>query len=93
MRMKPGIKSTEFYGSAAATLLGAIATTGLLSPDMTKVATDTMDKIPEIVQIIDSLFDGVIRLGGLILGVVSQVKYGTGRANTKKAPEKVYIKR
>ena len=91
--MKLGVKSTEFYGSAAATLFGSIATTGLLSPELTCTLTDTVEKIPEIVQIIDSLFDGVIRLGGLILGVVSQVKYSTGRANTKKAPEKVYIKR
>ena len=91
--IKPGYKSTEFYGSAVATILGGIAASGVLSPDMTQMAHDTVNQIPEVVQIIDSLFDGAIRLCGILFGIGTQIKYGSNRAMVKKYPEKVVIKK
>jgi len=91
--IKPGYKSTEFYGSAAATILGGIAGSGLLSPDMTNLANNAINQIPEAVQIIDSLFDGAIRLLGIVFGIGTQIKYGANRALAKKSPEKVVIRK
>jgi hypothetical protein len=89
--VKPGYRSTEFYGSAVGTILGGVAASGLLSPDMLKLVETTAASIPEIVQIIDALFDGAVRLCGVIFGIGAQVKYAAIRARVKKLPQKVVI--
>ena len=53
MNEKQGYKSTEFYGSALATILGGVAASGVLSPDMTQLAANVTESIPEVVQVID----------------------------------------
>jgi hypothetical protein len=93
MALKPGYRSTEFYGSAVATILGGVAASGLFSPDMTTTINSAVESIPEAVQVIDSLFSGAIRLFGVILGVGSPIRYGAGRALAKKMPEKVVIRK
>ena len=93
MENKPGYKSTEFWGSGIGTVLGAVAASGFLSPDMAQLVTSATESIPEIVQVIDSLFDGTIRLTGIVFGIISQIKYGSGRALTKRPPKQVIIKK
>jgi len=90
---KPGLKSTEFYGHGIATILGAVASTGFLNPDMSKALNTAAEQMPQAVIIIDSIVDGIMQLGGLLLAVISQIKYGAGRAGAKKAPERIYIKK
>ena len=85
MEQKSGYKSTEFYGSAIATILGGVAASGVLSPDMALLATNVTESIPEVVQVIDSLFDGAIRLTGVICGIITQIKYSRNRAIIKKS--------
>jgi hypothetical protein len=93
MALKPGYRSTEFYGSAVATILGGVAASGILSPDMTTTINSAVESIPEVVQVIDSLFDGAIRLCGVIFGIGSQIRYGGNRAIAKKMPERVIIRK
>lgn len=90
---KPGYKSTEFYGSGIATILGGIAASGLLNPDLTKLATTAAGSVPDAVVIINSIVNGIMQLAGLGLSVMSQVKYGSWRAGAKKAPERILIKK
>jgi hypothetical protein len=93
MALKSGYNSTEFYGHAVGTILGGVAASGILSPDLTSTIGSAVEQIPEIVQVIDSLFDGAIRLCGVIFGIGSQIRYGAGRALAKKMPEKVIIRK
>jgi hypothetical protein len=93
MALKPGYRSTEFYGSAVATILGGVAASGFLSPDLVDTVGSVVEQIPEVVQVIDSLFDGAIRLAGVIFGIGSQIRYGGDRAIAKKMPEKVIIRK
>lgn len=89
MNSKPGYKSTEFYGSGVVTILGGLAATGLLDKDTSDAIAAG---VPPIVQAIDALIDGLIKLVGVVCAVIAQVKYNAGRAKTKAAPEKIYIK-
>ena len=93
MGLKPGYRSTEFYGHGAATVIGAIAATGFLNPDLNKIAADAVGAIPDAVVIINSIVDGIMQLAGLAISIISPVKYGTGRAQAKKMPEKVIIRK
>ena len=85
MNQKPGYKSTEFYGHGFTSLVGAVAATGVLNPDL----KETLDQLSvtgrDTVVIIQTLADYVVQIIGLITAFVSQSRYGKGRAIEKVA--------
>ena len=91
MALKSGIKSTEFYGSGFAAIVGSLAASGFLNPDLASVADRAATSVPEAVIVINAIVNGVMQLAGLAMAIIAPVKYNTGRAMAKKAPEKVVI--
>ena len=87
---KPGYKTTEFWGSGTISIVGALAALGVIDKD---TGDGIAAGVPPLVQAIDALVAGIIKIIGLTGAIIAQVKYNQGRANTKAAPDKVYIKK
>lgn len=87
---KPGYKTTEFYGSGAISIIGTLAALGILDKDASDIIAAG---VPPLVQAIDVLIAGIIKIIGLTGAIIAQIKYNQGRANTKAAPNKVFIKK
>lgn len=88
--LKPGIKTTEFYGSAFVAILGALSATGIVNPDSMQHISG---QVPEAVSIINSVIDGIIRLVGIGAAVMAQLGYTKGRAAAKKPQPRVFLKK
>lgn len=86
--MKPGYKSTEFWGKSAVQLISMAAVGGFISPEQAQVVGDVL---PEAVQMVQALFGGAVQLVGMIGVVVSELWYGKGRAQEKRT--EAYVKK
>lgn len=78
--MRPGYKSTEFWGKAVATIMGLGVGSGWITPDTGQIITDATGAALPIVQ---TVIDGVIQLTGLLGSFILQFRYGKERAALK----------
>jgi len=88
--MKSGIKTTEFWGTGLISAVGTAAAFGLINLQQAQGLTQA---IPEAVQIVDLVIDGIIRLTGLIGAIGAQFGYAKGRATIKKPPTRYLIRK
>ena len=78
--MRPGWKTTEFWGRAVVTLAGLGAASGLLRPETARLLEEAAGTALPIVR---TVIDGVIELTGLIGALVLQYRHGRERAALK----------
>lgn len=78
--MRPGWKTTEFWGRLIPTLVGLGVATGVIKPEtgaVVQAATDTA------LPILQTVIDGIIQLTGLVGALVLQYHHGRERAALK----------
>jgi len=80
--MKPGWKSTEFWGRAIATIAGLGVAGGVIRPETGALIQQTTDAAIPILQLV---IDGVLQLTGLVGALVLQYHYGRERAALKQS--------
>lgn len=82
--MKPGIKSTEFWLTKLAAIIGPLiailVVTGILSPD-----TDQGALAETVTSNVDAIVGGVVALVGVIGSVIATRGYSKDRTNAKIA--------
>jgi hypothetical protein len=78
--LKSGIKTTEFWGKAVATVMGLLVGTGILQPETGHIVTEAAGAALPIVQ---SIIDGVVQLTGLVGSFILQFRYGKDRTALK----------
>ena len=88
--IKPGVKTTEFWGSAFVSVLGALAATGIVQPD---AAQHIAGQVPEAVAVINTVVDGIVRLVGIGAAVAAQLGYVKGRAAAKAPPARILLRK
>jgi len=88
--MKNGIKTTEFWGTGLVSIVGAAAAFGFIDPGQ---AQELTEQIPEAVQLVDSIIDGIIRLVGLVGAIGVQFGYQRGRSDVKKPAARYIIRK
>jgi hypothetical protein len=78
--MKSGLKTTEFWGRAIASIVGLLVGSGVVQPDVGKHITDTTDTLLPIVQVV---IDGIVQIIGITGALVLQYQQGKERSALK----------
>lgn len=78
--MKPGYRTTEFWGRAVVTVVGLLVGSGAIDPQAGKQVADTVDAAIPIIQ---TVIDGIIQIIGLVGALIIQYKHGKERVQLK----------
>ena len=78
--MKSGLKTTEFWGRAVASIVGLLVGSGAIQPDVGKHITDATDTLLPLVQVV---IDGIVQIIGIAGALLLQYQQGKERSALK----------
>jgi len=78
--MKPGFKTTEFWGRMIATLVGLGVGTGAIQPGVGQQIQDATDSLLPVVKVV---IDGIIQIIGIVGALYLQYQQGKERSALK----------